>query len=121
MREPDLEPHPRIDDPAAWLDANAPAITALITRAARRRRLRPQDADELRSLTWTHLLKDDCRVIRRYRGVSTMATYLYVVVERVLLDMRTAQWGKWRPSAAARRLGPQAVLYERLVRRDGMT
>src|SRR5262249_50271643 len=29
------------------------------------------------------------------------------------------QWGKWRPSAEAKRIGPPAILLERLVSRDG--
>ena len=108
----------QIDDPHAWLETNAAAIPPLVGRVARRQRLRKQDADELLSMTWAHLMKDDYRVLRSYRGTSAIGTYLTVVVARLLLDMRTKQWGKWRPSAAARRQGPDAVRFERLVQRE---
>ena len=34
-------------------------------------------------------------------------------------EARIAEWGKWRPSAVAKRLGPTAVLLDRLLTRDG--
>src|SRR4029079_14249037 len=34
---------------------------------------------------------------------------------------RVAQWGKWRPSAEAKRLGDKAITIERLLSRDGYT
>jgi RNA polymerase sigma factor for flagellar operon FliA len=43
-----------------------------------------------------------------------------VVVQRLVLDYFDRLWGKRRPSAAARRLGPIAVRIERL-RRDGIS
>ena len=43
------------------------------------------------------------------------------MVWRLLLDWRIAAYGKWRPSAAARRLGAEAVRLDRLLNRDGMT
>ncbi|MGH9662013.1 MAG: RNA polymerase sigma factor, partial [Bryobacteraceae bacterium] len=42
------------------------------------------------------------------------------VLQRSVLDYRTAKWGKWRPSAQARRQGPKAVALERLISRDGV-
>lgn len=46
---------------------------------------------------------------------------LVAVVERLSLDFRVERWGRWPPSAVADRLGPAAVLLERLVTRDGYT
>lgn len=42
-------------------------------------------------------------------------TYLTVVIERLCIDHLRGEWGGWRPSALARRLGPAAVLLETLV------
>ena len=58
-------------------------------------------------------------MLRRFEGRSSLTTYITVVVQRLFLDRRNRLWGKWRPSAEARRLGPTAVLLERLVSRDG--
>jgi RNA polymerase sigma factor for flagellar operon FliA len=48
-------------------------------------------------------------------------TYLNVVIQRLMLDYLNHLWGKWRPSAEAERLGPVAILLERLTVRDGYT
>ena len=50
-----------------------------------------------------------------------MASYLAVVVQRLFLDYRNAKWGKWRPSAEAKRLGPLGVRVETLIARDGLS
>ena len=42
-----------------------------------------------------------------------------VVVQNLLYDYQNHLWGKWRPSAEARRLGPLAVQLERLLSREG--
>jgi RNA polymerase sigma factor (sigma-70 family) len=105
--------------PRAWLEGNVDQITRIAASAARRHRLPRQDRQDLLSLFWTHLAKDDHRVLRQFRGSSGITTYLHRVVDRVVLDMRTRRWGKWRPSARARRLGRPAEVFERLVTRDG--
>ena len=40
------------------------------------------------------------------------------VIQRLYLDWRNKEWGKWRPSTAARRKGAIAIELERLVLRD---
>lgn len=109
-----------ISDPREWLEANTPVVTHAVRQVARRRRLSADDADELLSQVFARLLKDDCHALRAFRGSSSPLTYLVVVAERQLLDLRTARWGRWRPSAAARRQGDAAVAFERLVTRDGV-
>ncbi|MCC7178989.1 MAG: sigma-70 family RNA polymerase sigma factor [Acidobacteria bacterium] len=106
-------------DPRAWLQDNFEQVRTVVARVARRRRVPAEDREEILSRLCAHLTRDDYRVLRGYRGDSRVHTYIAVVAERLLLDWRTAHWGKWRPSAEARRLGPQAVQFERLVRRDG--
>jgi RNA polymerase sigma factor (sigma-70 family) len=104
--------------PAELLSEHAVMIADLIRRIARRSRLAASEHDDFESLAWSHLVKDDYRVLRQYRGDSALSTYLTIVLRRVLLDHRTAKWGKWRPSAEAKRLGPTAITVERLVTRD---
>ncbi|HEV3455578.1 MAG TPA: sigma-70 family RNA polymerase sigma factor [Thermoanaerobaculia bacterium] len=63
---------------------------------------------------------DDCAVLRKYQGRSSLTTYLATVVQRALQDYVNSLWGKWRPSAEARRLGQLAVDLETLLMRDRM-
>lgn len=106
--------------PPAILDYEeyiADVDTALIA-VARRHRLTESEAEELRSETWLKLLRDGGRVLRRFRGKARLQTYLATVIRNVLRDQRNKEWGKWRPSSAARRFGPTGVAIDRLLHRD---
>jgi RNA polymerase sigma factor (sigma-70 family) len=106
-------------DAPALVAACVPHIQQAIAFVCRRRRLSPDDAHDLASDVYVRLLQHDAAVLRRYRGESSLATFLVVVIERVLLDARIARAGKWRPSAVARRLGRVAIHLERLVFHEG--
>src|SRR5689334_7997472 len=56
--------------------------------------------------------------IRKFRGESAFTTYLSVVISRLIRDYWVHKFGRWRPSAAAQRMGELAVRLETLVRRD---
>src|SRR5262245_28884016 len=101
--------------------ANLTTIESLIQIVARRHRLSPADAEEFASTVRLRLIEHDYAVIRKFRGGSSLRTYLTVVIARLCLDFRASSWGRWRPSQGARRLGPLAVTLERLMVRDGMT
>jgi RNA polymerase sigma factor (sigma-70 family) len=108
-------------DAAALLESSLPMVDEIIAEVARRHRVRGDDLAEFRSLAYMKLLEHDYAVLRRFQGTSSIRTYLSVVLHRVLLDQRNREWGRWRPSAAAHRIGPVAVNLERLVTRDGLT
>lgn len=74
----------------------------------------------LQSYVFERLLQDDCRVLRRFEGESSLRTYLAVVIARLYLDYCDKLWGRWRPSALARRLGREAVLLDTAMNRDGV-
>lgn len=97
------------------------AIDRTIDRVAQRAGWFAADADEFRS--WVHfkLLEDECRILRRYEGRSSVRTYITVVVTNLMRDFRNARFGKWRPSRHSRRLGTLAVRLDRLVNRDSLT
>lgn len=95
-------------------------IEDIVRRVAIRRRCNDDEAQELYSEVMLHLIEDDYAVLRRFRGTSTWSTYLTVVIQRLLLDLRAKAWGRWRPSAVARRLGAVAVELERRIERDGL-
>lgn len=96
-------------------------IRAAIAHTCRTYRLAADVADEFSSWVQIRLLDNDQAVLRRFEGRSSLRTFLISVVQRLYLDWRNAEWGKWRPTADARRLGPVAIELERLVRRDRLT
>ena len=100
--------------------SHASAIDRAVAFVCRRQRLSPDVADEFGAVVRLKLVERDYAILRAFEGRSTLQTYLAVVVQRLFLDFRISQWGKWRPSAEARRLGPVAVLFERLTVRDGL-
>jgi RNA polymerase sigma-70 factor, ECF subfamily len=55
------------------------------TAQARSLRLSPQDRDDLVSEVFLCILKDDFGALRRFRGQSSLATYLTVVIRRVIV------------------------------------
>jgi RNA polymerase sigma factor for flagellar operon FliA len=96
-------------------------VERVVRFVARRHRLSAVDAEEFASIVKFKLIDRDFAVLRKFEGRSNIATYLTTVIERHYLDFCIARWGKWRPSAAARRLGPIGVLLEQLMSRDGLS
>jgi len=92
-----------------------------VLRDVSRRRLSPDEAQDFVQSAHLKLLERQYDVFGRFTGGSSLRTYLTVVVIRLLLDWRNSTYGKWRPSAAAVRLGPEAVRLERLIVRDGFS
>jgi RNA polymerase sigma factor (sigma-70 family) len=77
-----------------------------------------QEAEEFRSWALFKLVEGDYRILASWEGRSSFATYLNVALSNLLRDYRIHVWGKWRPTAAARREGEEAVLLEQLWHRD---
>jgi RNA polymerase sigma factor (sigma-70 family) len=92
-----------------------------IVRTACRRRGAGMDEEDFASIVKLKLIEDDYAVIRKFSGRSSFRTYLTIVIQRFLLDQRVREWGRWRPSTEAKRLGGLAVTLERLLHRDGLT
>ena len=107
-----------VSDEATFLAA-LPVIDDVTGQVCRRHRLNPTESDEFRSDVRLHFIERDYEVLRKFEGRCALATYVNVVVQRVFLDWRNRMWGRWRPSTEARRLGPTAILIEKLVTRDG--
>lgn len=96
-------------------------IDQVVQFIARRHHLHADEADDLASAVKLKLIENDYEALRKFRGGSSLKTYLTTIALRHYLDTRIAQWGKWRPCMQARRLGPTAVLLDRLISRDGMS
>src|SRR5437762_4803377 len=110
--EDDL-PHPEV-----FFLAELQTVERTIRFACRHRCLRHDEADEFESYVKFKLIDDDYAILRKYDRRSSFAAFLSVVVHRLLLDYRIAQWGKWHSSAQARRLGEPAITIETMLVRD---
>jgi RNA polymerase sigma factor (sigma-70 family) len=108
-------------DYQALLVEHLELIDRVIHYVARRHHVASADVDEFASLVHFKLVDRDFCVLRKFEGRSTIATYLTTVIERLYLDFCITRWGKWRPSASARRLGAVAMLLEQLLVRDGLS
>jgi RNA polymerase sigma factor (sigma-70 family) len=96
-------------------------IRSVVAYVARRHRLTTQESDEFASHVYLKLIEDEYLVFRKFQGRSSLRTYLTVIIQRLFLDCRIAQWGKWRPSSFARRHGETAMLLERLTTCRGLS
>lgn len=108
-------------DLEALLRDNLEIVNRIVASVCHRNGLHGDDADEFRSWTYLRLVDDDYAILRKFRGESALATYLTVVIAMLFREYRVREWGRWRSSAAAQRLGPLAERLEMLIYRDGHT
>ena len=100
---------------------NLGTIDRIAAFVARRNHLGADEAEEFIQEVRVRLFVDDYAVLRKFEGRSLLTTYLTTVIGRLFHQYRVERWGKWRPSAEAKRLGDKAITLERLVTRDGFT
>ena len=110
-----------VHEARALLEANLALVRRAVSFACRRYRFDRDDAEDFASVVHLKLVDDDYRVLRAYEGRSGLATFLSIVVQRWALDYRIHAWGKWHPSAEAKRMGAIAVELEQHLHRDGRT
>ena len=115
----DTEQVPERQKAEALFLANLEWIDRSVALLCRRYGLAGDEADDLAGWVRLKLIEDDYAPIRKFRGDSSIRTYLVVVVASLFRDYRAGHWGRWRPSAAALRGGDLAVRLETLVYRDG--
>ena len=96
-------------------------IERAISHVCRRHRLSGPEGEDFASISRIALIENDHARIRAFSGRSSLQTYLIVVITRLFQDWRNAQWGKWRPSAEAQRLGPLAMKLETMTVRDKLS
>jgi RNA polymerase sigma factor (sigma-70 family) len=105
-------------DPRQLIEDNLELIDRLVGRACRRVGVAAGDVADMASMVKLALVENDYAILRRYEGRSSLATYLTIVIQRMLADQRERTHGRWRPSPEAERLGHRAVLIEELVGRQ---
>jgi RNA polymerase sigma factor for flagellar operon FliA len=106
-------------DPRELLVSNLALIERVVAFVCRRQHLRPEEVEEFGAVVRLKLVEDDYAVIRKFEGRSTFATFITIVIQRMLLDFRIHHLGKWHPSAEAKRRGEVAVELEKMISRDG--
>jgi RNA polymerase sigma factor (sigma-70 family) len=99
--------------------ANVPTIERIAAFYCRRMHLSDADTEDFVSYVKLELIERNYEIIAKFEGRSSFTTYLTTVIHRLLYQHRTKEWGKWRPSAEAKRLGDVAIAFERLTTRDG--
>lgn len=104
-------------EPRQLFEANADSIERAIVRVCRDARLDDSNAEDFASSARLSLLENDCAILRRFEGRSSMATYLTIVVRRLFVDAHRAD-GRWYASHEAQRRGSVAVQLERLIVRE---
>ena len=103
-----------------WLFlSQLPTVDKVVGLLARRHALSPDDAEEFLAWARMRLIENDYGILARFRGEASLPTYLTVVLTTLFREYRAQEWGRWRPSAAAKRRGSIAVRIEQLVARDG--
>ena len=96
-------------------------IETIVMYIGRSNHLDCLETEEFGAQVKLDLIEGNYAIIRKFEGRSSFATYLTTVIHRMFYQYRVKLWGKWRPSAEARRLGDKAIAFERLMTRDGLS
>lgn len=107
-------------DPAKLFLDHLDRIEGILRSICRRHGYRGAEAEDFTSWARERLVEDDYRVLRKFEDRAKLTTYLTAVLTNLARDYRIKQDGKWRPSAAARRIGAIGVRLDVLVHRDGL-
>ena len=100
-------------------DSQLREIEDVLDFIRRKNRLAADEWEDFHSWVWVRFAETDYAVLRKFEGRGSLRKYLAVTLHRLLLDYRTAKWGKWRPSSHARKLGGDAERLEFYIRRHG--
>jgi len=96
-------------------------IERIASFVARRSHLNADETAEFTQHARVRLWEDDYGILRKFEGRAALSTYLMTVITHLFHEWRVKQWGKWRPSAEARRMGDKAITLERLLTRENYT
>ena len=105
--------------PETVLISELDTIEHIIDFVSAKHHLRAFDSADFASHVKLKLVEHDYAILRQFQGRSSLRTYLTVVIQRMFLDYCDAKWGKWRPSAEAKRAGDLGIHLEQLLSRDG--
>lgn len=105
------------EDCRRLLEEQHTVVLDAVRFVALRHHLARDMADELRSRVMLRLAANDYAALRAWRRECSLHTYLVTVITRVFLDFRNQEWGRVKPPALVRRLGPRALTLWRFTHR----
>jgi RNA polymerase sigma factor (sigma-70 family) len=108
-------------NPEAILLAHLGWIDKMAAFASRKHGRRDAEAEDFASWATMKLVEGDYAIFRTFRGEADWKTFIATVMVRLSIAYSREHQGRWRPSAAAERMGTPAKELEQLVRRDGYT
>ena len=108
-------------DLEALVVSRLPEIQERVRTCSLKYHLPEEDVQDIAGAVAVKVVANDYGSLRHFRGASSLDTYLTTLIRNQCRDHVGRLWGRWRPSAKARRLGPLAVELETLMRRDGFT
>jgi RNA polymerase sigma factor (sigma-70 family) len=80
-------------------DTNLAVIDLAIARVCRDAGLRGADAEDFASNVKLALLSNDYAIVAKFEGRSSFATYITIVIRRLLIAERRLTEGRWSPAA----------------------
>jgi lipopolysaccharide biosynthesis protein len=78
-------------DPEALFRSQLPSIERIVAIVCQRDGMSAKDTGEFVALVKQKLVEDDYDIICKFKGWSSISTYLMVVISRLLADYRKAQ------------------------------
>jgi len=100
--------------------SNEDAIERILKFICRKEGLRDHLADDFCQWTRLKLIDNDSAILRSFKGEASFKTFLVTVIGNKYRDWLDSQYGKFRVTAKAKKLGPIATTLERLILRDQM-
>jgi hypothetical protein len=91
----DTPPPPDSRPPEKVFLENLPVIQEIVAHSARR--FSPQDGEDFSQTVMIRLIEEDYRILREFKGRSSLRTYLAIAIKRMLLDYQNHLWGSGMP------------------------
>jgi RNA polymerase sigma factor for flagellar operon FliA len=105
-------------DAAEYYADHVKQINEAISIICRKHAMQDDEEKDFAQQVHLQLIENDYRILRSYKGNSSLKTYLHTVISRIFIDQVRV---KWHPSAEAKRMGEPVVALEKLIYRDQYT
>ena len=106
-----------VENPSEFIEKNFDEINRVIQKVCKRKISELQEQDECKSFILEKIVENDFKIIRNFNsdGPAKFQTYFFTIVNRLQIDWFRKEYGNFRASTYAERLGPFAVKLEKLI------